>query len=111
MYYREGSQEYFEWWFPFPLRSNEYRDTFRIKGQNLTGKPEKSSYRYKGTWNPDYWCEHLGTYIEFVTSKHNRRIVRNSVRLAHELGIPCLIFDYRKEAVSPDPWADDEENI
>lgn len=53
---------HFESIYPFKLENNEWKYKFPI-GKTKTGKI--------ATYNPDYFCETTGYYIEVTTSKPN----------------------------------------
>ena len=72
--------KFFESIFPFDLINNEFKDKFKM----IINKKET-------TYNPDYYCPALKSYIEVTTSKPNISEQgpkwREAIKLGHSLKI------------------------
>lgn len=75
--------------FPHELIQNEFRVKFDLE---INGK--------KTTYNPDYYCPELKTYIEVTTSKPNISEQGPKWRAAIKAGFPLLVFWWEGENIT-----------
>ena len=78
--------KYFESIFPFNLINNEFKDKFKM----IINEKET-------TYNPDYYCPELKSYIEVTTSKPNISEQGVKWREMIKLGYPLKIYWWQGE--------------
>lgn len=84
---------HFEKVYPHPLKNNEYQYKFELETPTESGKRKR-------TYNPDYFCEKTGYYIEVVTSVPNISEQGWKWEEALRLGCKLKIFWWEGEEIT-----------